>query len=257
MALPENQVKEELSYAFIHAIASRAGFSCDRPTKDFQSMDVQVNSEGKACNDALFMQTYLGLQLKATSEAFPDQDPFSYSLPMKNYNDLRVRTAIPKLLVVFFLPPDANKWLQHQHGEHLITEEMCVLFESLWPSSDSKWHREDCAHPKTEFVDRGFAQESNGTGVPAGVATMKDIGVSEEILRRIGPVSLQRYASSHGWQRQDLPQRSNLLCPNIQKTINRELITATDRRIWRLSGPHHWLPFLGWRNLSLCLSITS
>jgi hypothetical protein len=131
MPLPENEVKEELSYAYIHTIAARVGFSCDRPKKDFQSMDVQVNSEGRVCADALQIQTHLGLQLKATAQEVPDDDPIAYSLPIKNYNDLRVMNAIPRLLVLFVLPPDAGQWLQHEIGEHLITRR-CAYYLNLY-----------------------------------------------------------------------------------------------------------------------------
>jgi hypothetical protein len=131
MPLPENQLKEELSYAYIHTIAARAGFSCDHPRRDFQSMDIQVNSEGQACEDAVVFQAHLGLQLKATSGEFPENDTISYSLPIKNYNDLRRLNAIPRLLVLFCMPPNADLWVQHDIGEHLITRR-CAYYLNLY-----------------------------------------------------------------------------------------------------------------------------
>ena len=135
MPLPENQLKEEFSYAYIHTIAARAGFSCDHPHRDFQSMDVQVNSEGQACEDAVYYQTHLGLQLKATSREIPDDENIAYSLPIKNYNDLRRLNAIPRLLVLFFMPPDADLWVQHEIGEHLITRK-CAYYLNLFGSPE-------------------------------------------------------------------------------------------------------------------------
>jgi hypothetical protein len=131
MPLPKNDVKEELSYAYVHTIAARAGFSCDRPKKDFQSMDVQVNSEGAVCADALHIQAHLGLQLKATSQELPAAGLIPYSLPIKNYNDLRVLNAIPRLLVLFVLPPAEEQWLHHEIGEHLITRR-CAYYLNLY-----------------------------------------------------------------------------------------------------------------------------
>jgi hypothetical protein len=64
MPLPENDRKEELSYAYFHTLSARAGFSCDRPGKDRQSMDVLVHSEGRIAADSIFEQAQLGLPLK-------------------------------------------------------------------------------------------------------------------------------------------------------------------------------------------------
>lgn len=131
MPLPENELKEELSYAYIHALSARAGFTCDRPGKDRQSMDVQVNSEGRACEQALIVQAHLGIQLKATAQEIPDGNEIPFSLPIKNYNDLRCLNAIPRLLVLFVMPPDANQWLRCEIEEHLITRR-CAYFLNLF-----------------------------------------------------------------------------------------------------------------------------
>ena len=131
MPLPENQIKEELSYGHIHTLAARAGFSCDRPKLDYQSMDVVISSEGRVCDNAILHQAQIGVQLKATSQEFPSEGDIAYSLPMKNYNDLRVLTTIPRLLVLLVLPPDAKKWLEHEMEEHLITRK-CAYFLNLF-----------------------------------------------------------------------------------------------------------------------------
>jgi len=130
MPLPENELKEELSYAYIHTIAARAGFSCDRPHKDRQSMDVQINSEGPACTDYLFHQAHLGVQLKATAIELPEGD-ISFSLPIKNYNDLRRPQVIPRVLVVFVLPPDAHQWQEHEIEVHLLSRR-CAYYLNLF-----------------------------------------------------------------------------------------------------------------------------
>jgi hypothetical protein len=142
MPLPENELKEELSYAYVHTLAARAGFSCDRPGKDRQSTDVIVNSEGLACEDALLRQAHLGLQLKATARELPEGDFITFSLPINNYNDLRIRNAYPKLLVVFVLPPNSQHWQHHLAEEELISRR-CAYFLNLFgqpevPNTDSR-----------------------------------------------------------------------------------------------------------------------
>jgi hypothetical protein len=51
-----------------------------------------------------------------------------------------------------------------------------------------------------------------------------NVGISEDILKRIGPVSLQRYASSHGWERQTLPERFKIALYRRPEDPNRELL---------------------------------
>jgi hypothetical protein len=131
MPLPENQIKEELSYGHIHTLAARAGFSCDRPKLDYQSMDAVIGSEGRVCDNAILYQAQIGVQLKATSREFPRTEDLAYSLSIKNYNDLRVLTTIPRLLVLLVLPPDASRWLEHELEEHLITRK-CAYYLNLF-----------------------------------------------------------------------------------------------------------------------------
>jgi len=131
MPLPENQIKEELSYGHLHTLAARAGFSCDRPKTDYQSLDALIGSEGRLCDDAILNQAHIGVQLKATSQEFPREGDIAYSLQIKNYNDLRVLTTIPRLLVLLVLPPDAKKWLEHEMEEHLITRK-CAYYLNLF-----------------------------------------------------------------------------------------------------------------------------
>jgi hypothetical protein len=131
MPLPENELKEEFSYAYMHTLAARAGFTCDRPGKDRQSTDVIVNSEGPACDDFILRQAHLGFQLKATARELPDGDVIPFSLPINNYNDLRIRNAYPKLLALFIMPVNADHWLQHDHEEQLISRR-CGYYLNLY-----------------------------------------------------------------------------------------------------------------------------
>ena len=131
MPLPENDRKEELSYAYLHTLAARAGFSCDRPGKDRQSMDVIVHSEGPVNNDFVFHQAQLGFQLKATACEPPTTDTITFSLPINNYNDLRRLEVIPRLLVVFLMPLEVDQWRDHQIEQHLSSRR-CAYFLNLF-----------------------------------------------------------------------------------------------------------------------------
>lgn len=53
---------------------------------------------------------------------------------------------------------------------------------------------------------------------------MTNIGISEDILKRIGPASLQRYALSHGWERMNLPERFKIALYRRPENPDRELL---------------------------------
>jgi hypothetical protein len=111
--LTENQIKEQLSYAYIHAVAARAGFQCEPgPSPDMDSIDVLIRARGKVADDSTLYSPRLELQVKAT-ETIPSmgEGSFSFQLKRKNYDDLRQRRACPAFLVVFLMPRERSEWL--------------------------------------------------------------------------------------------------------------------------------------------------
>ena len=97
--------KEGLSLAYVKALAARAGFSTAVPEPDRDSVDVRIMAGGPR-------RPALDLQLKATADLAETQDGFRrFRLPIKNYNDLRVETQTPRLLVVLDLPQDEAQWM--------------------------------------------------------------------------------------------------------------------------------------------------
>lgn len=130
MPLADNDRKEQLSYAYVHTLAARAGFSCDRPGIDRQSMDMIIHSEGRMAADSLFEQAQLGLQLKATACEPAIGDNVAFPLPIKNYNELRGRNLLPRLLVVFHMPLEVEEWLDHEVEEYLASRR-CAYYLNL------------------------------------------------------------------------------------------------------------------------------
>jgi Domain of unknown function (DUF4365) len=104
IVLFENDIKEELSYAYLHAIASRAGFGVERITKDRDSVDVEIRARGKLCDGSILKSTQVDVQLKCTSQDAGDGDKYPFVLSRKNYDDLRGERSSPRILVVLFLP---------------------------------------------------------------------------------------------------------------------------------------------------------
>lgn len=108
--LTENLVKSELSLAYIHAVASIAGFKAEPKRIDDDSVDVQIEASGHVLTGRKkgARSPILQVQLKASS-VIGDGNPFAYNLPLKNYNDLRDPTRFaPGVLLVLELPPERS-----------------------------------------------------------------------------------------------------------------------------------------------------
>jgi hypothetical protein len=128
--LSDNDVKEELSYAYMHAIASRAGFSCESVRKDRDSVDLHLCARGQLDPSSRLSSVHLAVQLKAhVLEPLPDE-AFDFRLKRKNYDDLRAPSAmVPKILVIFTMPRDPARWVTLSEDELVIRR--CAYWCSL------------------------------------------------------------------------------------------------------------------------------
>lgn len=114
--LPDTQIQEELSRAFIYSIASHAGFTFERPILDYDSIDVKISAIGKPDPTSLLESPTLEIQAKATYvHDFNAEDVLSFPLKIKNYNDLRKNTACPRILVVYLMPDEKAEWTNLDH----------------------------------------------------------------------------------------------------------------------------------------------
>jgi hypothetical protein len=125
----ENEQKQQFSIAYVHAIAARAGYACQANLVDDDSVDVTLAAAGLVHHQAVFRSPRLEVQLKATSQDILRDDHLAFPLPIKNYNDLRERTLVPRLLVVLLLPPGVGDWVE-QTEEHMICRR-CAFWQSL------------------------------------------------------------------------------------------------------------------------------
>lgn len=135
MPLTENNIKAELSYAYLHAVAARAGFGCEVAGRhsDDAGVDAYLRVKERLADDVIHTNFCIEVQLKATSKIPAlEADRYSYWLQdVGRYEELRVRTApMPKLLVVLFLPENAAEWLLH--SEEALVARRCAYWVSLW-----------------------------------------------------------------------------------------------------------------------------
>lgn len=127
--LTTNDIKEELSIAYVRAVASRAGFAVEEIRKDRDSIDLKILARGRLTPAATLTAPELAVQLKATVLAAPCGSSFTFPLPRKNYDDLAEKTLVPRILVVFTMPRDPKTWLRCSHGA--LTLKQCAYWASL------------------------------------------------------------------------------------------------------------------------------
>lgn len=127
--LTENLVKEEFSLAYIFAVAAAESFTTNFRRVDNDSVDATVHCNGQLSEDSTLFSPEINLQLKASSNLKISNNNIHFPLPIKNYNDLRLRTANPRLLVVLCLPSDRVDWLSHTPTELVLKR--CAYFLNL------------------------------------------------------------------------------------------------------------------------------
>ena len=136
--LPENDVKEALSIAYVQAVCGMAGYSYAKDSKDY-GMDITVNDVIKRKDGSVFPSGHrVDIQAKATTDdASSDEPILKYRIKNKNYNDLRFDDpGTPRILVILFLPKERSSWID-QSVDRLIMKK-CAYWVSLKGCSEVK-----------------------------------------------------------------------------------------------------------------------
>lgn len=126
--MTDNEQKQQLSVAYVHAVAARAGYACQVKVPDEESVDVLISACGRVHETSVIGSPRLEVQLKASSTLQLKADHVSFPLPRKTYEDLRADALVPKLLVVLMLPEDPREWLD------VNEERMIVKRSAYWAS---------------------------------------------------------------------------------------------------------------------------
>lgn len=110
----KTDIEAELSYAYLHAIASRAGAECTYSGRLSDNRGIDARLTYWSAQPHARKEVDIKVQLKATIKSPPDKDShLSFSLENNQYNDLRAdgAYAVPRILVVLFLPNADATWL--------------------------------------------------------------------------------------------------------------------------------------------------
>lgn len=127
-----NDRKEQFSFAYLHAVASVAGYGIQGtwPAPDRNSIDLTVSGTGA---NGTVKSPVMQVQLKCTATPVSNGTHISYPLKLKNYNDLRVggeTIMSPYILLVVFVPGDAvESWLEQ--SEEMLAMKHCGYWLSL------------------------------------------------------------------------------------------------------------------------------
>ena len=104
--------KEQFSIAHMRCLAAVCGLIISREEVDIDSVDVGLSRAGGRSPE-------LKIQLKCSAALEKRESDFSFTLSMKNYNDLRRSTLVPRMLVVLEVPGEEAMWLS-EADDHLI-----------------------------------------------------------------------------------------------------------------------------------------
>jgi hypothetical protein len=128
--------KEQFSRAYVQAVAACAGFAWSVPSVDDDSIDMSLHQTG---GGGTIRSPRIDLQLKCKASPAPAEDAFSYSLKLKNYDDLRDETVlVPRILVVVLVPDQVADWLEQSETELALRR--CGYWLSLrgMPASENE-----------------------------------------------------------------------------------------------------------------------
>lgn len=104
--------QERFSSAYVKLMCAAAKINYSEPKTDNESIDIEFigcNFRGK------WKRPRILAQLKCTSDYTMidmKKQELKFSLSMKNYNDLREKDDLPKILIVVFCPENNNEWVE-------------------------------------------------------------------------------------------------------------------------------------------------
>jgi Domain of unknown function (DUF4365) len=141
MLLTPNNVKSELSYAYLHAVAAHAGCTvaiADRHT-DGAGIDAIIRAKERFSEESVLTHFTIEVQLKATSRLLEidNRGRYPFSLEIPHYDKLRdENTQAQLILVVLLMPENREEWLSH--SEESLTAKRCAYWVSLRGAPESQ-----------------------------------------------------------------------------------------------------------------------
>lgn len=116
-----NLQMEQRSLAVVRAVAADAGYQVVRPDPDDDSVDgILMARFGR--------RPRIEFQAKATARDIMGTNSLRFPLPVKNYDELRLASWTPRILVVALMPEESDPWLSQ------TDDELCLHSSVYWVS---------------------------------------------------------------------------------------------------------------------------
>jgi hypothetical protein len=127
MPIHPNTQKEQFSKAYVHAVATLAGYSVYDHRTDEDSIDIGISDTGA---QGTVRSPRLELQCKCTESPSLTALTFPFPVKIKNYNDLRdTNVMVPRIIVIVLVPELLPDWSNHSEVEMALRR--CAYWHSL------------------------------------------------------------------------------------------------------------------------------
>lgn len=125
-SLPLDQMKEQLSIAYVRMIVAAAGCSASVNSTDFDAVDIGVHS---SASYEVRDEPRFDVQLKCTSQDVVRDEHVSWKVDERTHRKLtNPKRAVPAVIGVLVVPQDAGLWLDHDE-ERLLTASTMYYME--------------------------------------------------------------------------------------------------------------------------------
>lgn len=122
-----NLQMEQFSLAVIRAVAAAAGYRVTRSETDMDSVDGVLTA-------GFGRRPRIEFQAKVTSRDIRLGDQLRLPIPVRNYDELRLESWAPRILIVTLMPTASEPWLSESNdGLHLHSSVYWVSLAGLPP----------------------------------------------------------------------------------------------------------------------------
>ena len=123
------QRQEEISKAYLHAVAAHCGYAVGSWSQDHGGLDTTIGAAGPV-GAGYLAKPKVDVQLKATHRADVEHEEFiSWQLEGPHYDNLVAEASAPHLLVVLLLPQHIDQAIEHTVTHLLIRR--CAYWRTM------------------------------------------------------------------------------------------------------------------------------
>jgi hypothetical protein len=150
--LPESEMKQQFSIAFVHMVASAAGCSTKVHSTDYDGVDITISS---SIEYEKFTGSEIELQIKCTAQQnLLTNEAMTWVLDAKPFRKLTdPRTYVPRFLAVLLVPNKSSLWLEQDEAGLLTESRMYWERASMLGSIPGTQHSKTVHLPRKNLFD--------------------------------------------------------------------------------------------------------